>query len=438
MGISTLKVIQRKFSDDHSSLITSIFWLIASEGFSRGSRIITLVVLGLYLTPVEYGTLILALATHDLLKAFSRTGVGSAIIQAQPKDLPSVIANARRLQWLTYLVIATAQITLSDVIGRFYDNPQLSAVLCWMALSYLIYPLASITVFNLQRAERFREFSLCSGIAIAADNLSCALLVLTGFGIESIAYSKFIGAVVWVAGFTWVARGVVKPSLPSDFSMNSMLNLLKFSGSILCSELLKIIRVQGDLFIAGRVLPAEAFGLYGFARNMGLGLAQSLSSALITVWHPWLSKRQRTHTGHANYISAVKLSLMVSMLGGIIFVAQAVAANWYVPLLFNGRWDHAIPLVSLFCFCAVPHLVLDAQAITLRVFGFHYREMLFSALCTAFPLIFIAINASALLPDMASTVLWASYLSLFNLLFIWLLLGGQSKTLFYRSATRGV
>ena len=416
-----------------SNFVSSIGWMIASEGVSRATRLVTLVVLGLSLDAIQYGTLILALACHDLIRAFSRTGLGSAIIQSKRSELPSVLANARWLQWAIYLALAAIQISIADLIAHFYGNPELASLLKWMAVSYLLYPIASITVFMLQRAQQFKIYSLCSGLSIATDNLSCALLVLAGYGIESIAYSKFIAALIWVISFSVVARKQVLPDIDKNHpvSLHGMVRLLRFSAIILASETMKLLRLQSDLFIAGRLLPAELFGIYGFARNMGVGLAQSLSSAFITVWHPWLVKRQLTYRG------ASALSLKVSVLMGGIFVVQAIAAQWYIPLLFDGRWDQAMGITSLLCLTATPHLIMDSQGLSLRVHGHLFSEVLLSSTCAAMIAGLLILWPIDTATDMAIATLTASFISLISLLPVWFYATQSQSSVFAQPTLKG-
>ncbi|MCX5691088.1 MAG: polysaccharide transporter, partial [Planctomycetota bacterium] len=59
-----------------SHLLKNIGWMLASEGVSRASRLITIIALAAFLTISEYGIAMLALACHELFRVFMRAGAG--------------------------------------------------------------------------------------------------------------------------------------------------------------------------------------------------------------------------------------------------------------------------------------------------------------------------------------------------------------------------
>lgn len=70
-------------------LLSNAVWLLSAEFVAKISRIFTIVVLAAQLSPIFYGTAMLALAFHDVFALLLRAGVGSQIINCKQHQLKS-------------------------------------------------------------------------------------------------------------------------------------------------------------------------------------------------------------------------------------------------------------------------------------------------------------------------------------------------------------
>lgn len=340
-------------------VLRNLSWMLVSEVMARASRLVTIITLAAVLDMAEYGIAMLALVCHELMRIFTRIGSGAKLIQCQQQDLERFAGNAYTLNWIICLSIAAAQYAVAPLIAQWYNAPELISLLRIMALSYLIYPLVAIRVFLLQRNNQMKYYSLCSGLSITVDNLGTALLVLLGFGIESVAYAKVLAALVWVMAFAFAETDRYAPR----FSPAVMQVLMSFSVRVLGSEVLRSLRNQADLLIAGRILTPELLGIYSFAKSAGIGLAQSLGNAFLAGIYPRLSDYHR----RGEIVSGSQLVLVIAACVGLVFIAQSIAAFIYVPLLFDAQWHAAAGLVAVLCLSAIPALLVDTSALIHRV-----------------------------------------------------------------------
>jgi PST family polysaccharide transporter len=340
-------------------ILSNVSWMLASEVVARGSRLVTIIALAALLSTTEYGYAMLALVCHELMRIFTRIGSGSKLIQCDSQDLPRFAGNAYTLNWLIAVSLAAIQYFAAPLIAELYNAPELISLLRIMAISYLIYPLVAIRVYLLQRNNQMKYYSLCSGLSISVDNLGTALFVCLGFGIESVAYAKVLAALVWVCAF---AKAKTERYTP-QCSISTMLVLISFSCRVLGSELLKALRTQADLLIAGKLLAPELFGLYSFAKSAGIGLAQSLGNAFLAGVYPRLANYHR----NGEMQSGSKLVINIALAVGAIFILQSLASLVYVPLLFNEQWHDASAMVAVLCLSAIPALLLDTNALIARI-----------------------------------------------------------------------
>ena len=68
-------------------LLDNTTWLLLTEMAGKISRILVILALAAHLSAIEYGTVMLALACHEVLKLMLRSGAGTQIIQCSEKNL---------------------------------------------------------------------------------------------------------------------------------------------------------------------------------------------------------------------------------------------------------------------------------------------------------------------------------------------------------------
>lgn len=362
-----------KWFDLSSTLVRNTGWVLVSEGVSRATRLVTVIVLAATLSSAEYGTAMLAVAWHEILRVFMRSGAGPKVIQCTEMDLPQIARNGASLQWLICLSLGFIQLAAAQGIAHFYHNPVLASLMMLMAFSYALFPLVSVNVFMLQRSNQMRYVSLASGACVMVENLGCAGMLWAGAGIQSVAYAKLLSALAWVLCF--YAAPVKNYGL--GFHAATIRQLARYSGSILGTEMLRSLRTQLDMIIAGRLLPLELLGIYSFAKSAGVGLSQSLSAAYLSGLYPHICKLQRQGAAGFNY----KYIFMISGCICMLFIAQAALAPVYIHWLFAARWHDSAALVSLLCLTAIPALLVDTECCLLRAQSRVNRELFITAFC---------------------------------------------------------
>ncbi len=347
-------------------LLSNTSWVLVAEGMARASRILTLIALSFFLDTSDYGTVMLALACHELLRVFTRLGCGAKVIQCKQESLNAYASNAITLQWAICICLCICQILLAEIIAQFYDNGDLTELIKIMAIAHLYYPIVSIKVFLLQRENRMRYFGIASGACMVAENLSTALLAVLGMGIFSVAIAKVIAAIIWVVLFSLPKVSAIR----AGFDRAVMGSLLSYSGKILLTEMTRSLRQNVDMLLAGRFLDSQLFGLYSFARSTGLGLSQSLSGAFTGALYPYLCLQERENHREP----ATRYTLIACGAISTLFILQALFAPLYINLLFSERWADATTLVSILCLGAIPLLCLDSLCVSLRARNYPYAE----------------------------------------------------------------
>ncbi|MEX1666782.1 oligosaccharide flippase family protein [Zhongshania arctica] len=345
---------------EHIGFLRNLSWIAAGEMMVRVSRLITTLVLARYLSLNDYGLAALAIATAEIVRVLASNGIGNLIVKAENHKLAVVSATVFWLNLALGLVMFALQYSLSPHIAALYNAPVLSDLLRALSVTHLIYPFAMVQFNLLQRSNRMKEAGLIMGLTVTADNLIAAGLAIAGFGVWSVIWPKIGAALVWVIVInrqvTWQPRW--------QLALSELKSMRRYSGGVLMAECLRNGRNQIDLFILGRVLSPDLFGLYAFARNAGLGISLSLTQGFNTALLPKLCEAQRSGENLVkSYISALKTGM--TFIAPIILL-QAVLAPIYVPLLFGEQWADASLLISCLCLSAIPRMIFESGSMFFR------------------------------------------------------------------------
>lgn len=357
----------------NNKLIKNVQWMLLGEGVARASRLLTIIVLAAELSPADYGTAMLAVVCHELLRVVTRLGAGSKLIQCEERLLATTAANVVSLNWMVSSFLGVVQFFSATWIASFFNKPELGPLLQLMAVCYFIYPIVAIKVHLLQRSKQMKQFALCSAIAITVDNLATAGFAMFGHGANSVAYAKILSALVWCLGFSICSNSSVSPK----FTLAVIIDLLKFSINVFCSELLKTLRGQVDLLIAAKIFDSEVLGVYSFAKSAGVGLGQSLGNAYLACIYPQLALLHRKR----NLSLGISKIFYLTGFVALIFLVQSLLAQSYVSLLFDMQWQGVAILVSILCLTAMPMIFVDVNALVFRVQNHLFNELLLQGIC---------------------------------------------------------
>jgi O-antigen/teichoic acid export membrane protein len=358
---------------ENERLFRNVSWLLGTEIAAKFSRIFVILILAAQLSAIEYGTIMLALACHEVLKLVLRSGTGAQIVQCNESQLREFVRNGAVLQWLICLSLAAFQIALAYPIAIFYDNSTLTELLILMAFSYTLYPLVSVKVFLLHRASKMRYYSICNALCIFAENISIGVFALLECGIMSVVYGKWVFVVLWVSLFYFAPV----QTYGIGFNKPIFFSLIKSSGQLLSTELVRALRLQLDVLIGARLLSPELFGIYSFAKSAGVGLSQSLNNAFNAGLYPYLCDKHRQNT-LSNF--TLKIYVFTSLVA-FTFILQAAAVPFYVPLLFEHQWQQSYSTVALLCCAALPAIFIDTHCNILRAKAEYRYEMYVRIFC---------------------------------------------------------
>ena len=394
--------------DESKRLLNNTSWLMATEIAAKVSRLLVILALAASLGVVEYGTVMLALACHEIFKLILRSGAGAQIIQCSKEQLPTYARNGAVLQWLVCILLASTQALLAKPIAEFYDNPAIFQLISLMAVVYLFYPLVSVKIFLLQRQGNMRFYSIRNALCIVAENISIALFAVLDCGIMSVVYGKWVFALLWIALFYTAPV----QNFGIGLQWKVFIKLAKTSGQLLSTELVRALRMQSDMLIGARLLSPELFGLYSFAKSAGVGLSQSINNAFNTALYPYLCDKHRSGELKQHIPKVYLFTASV----GTLFLIQAFLVPFYVPVLFDQAWQQNYTVVTVLCLAALPAVFIDTQCNVLRAKAQYQQELYVRLFCLFISTVGLIVVQAATPENFALTILVCSALWLLALI----------------------
>ncbi|MBL1435597.1 MAG: oligosaccharide flippase family protein [Rhodobacteraceae bacterium] len=372
-------------------LISNLMAHGASELATKISRLAVVVVVARMLEIEAVGLVAAAIAISDILKALTENGVVQRIIAANYKELPAITLTAHRIFWSWCLGLCAVQIILAIAFYAFTGSALIAGLIGLLALEYLFMPGGLVNCALAMRNGKLNGVAVVAGGQIVIANLLTAILVMVYPHPISVVIPSVLTGPIWLIGMRrlhfWVPpagpRAPLKP-------------FIRFGGFILGTEVIKSLRLQADKLVVGVLLGAEALGLYFFAFNAGLSVANAFSTAFSRVLYPYFCRASNRDNAVADGVS-----LGVILVTPIV-ILQAILAPFYVPILFGEKWSGISDNVSILCLAAIPALIWAAAAQWLRAENRADVETYVTAVLT----VSILVSTAILTPYGLTAIVW--------------------------------
>ncbi len=292
--------------------------------------------------PKQFGVFAIALVVHTVVVNISELGVSAALIRDDPEGTRRTAPTVATISLVTGLVLGGIVALLSPVFASSLGSVHAAAPIAVMALNL---PLAGVTAVPgalLRRDFRMDRIFVADAANMVVSGVIVVVLALAGWGALAFAWS-------WVAG-QFVTSLILLCYRPGRFvpgwSRVEARRLLSFGLPLAGANLLAFLVLNVDYIVVGRVLGADALGLYMLAFNISGWPSNVFGAVIRSVSLPSFARLQldgeampkhflRALTG----IAGVTLPICL-IIGGLAHPA--------VVALYGPRWSRAAPaLVGL-------------------------------------------------------------------------------------------
>lgn len=329
-------------------------WISSGRAVAAVLQAVFLVLVARALGPAEFGLYSLVFSTLIIAQVISEAGLGTLIIRERSANpVSSIVGPALRLSNLTALWLATVGVISIAALGAVGEN-----------LLFALIPLAISSALE-RNADLWMGVALADGDTVAnVFNLilrrALGLVILMGFllisltpmlavscsalmaaALSSIAAHRYVASRVDTRGYPVKARIIVAASWP--YWLNSL------SGQLRNLDMIIITSLSGS----------ASAGLYAAAGRL-TGPLLLIPTSISAVILPAAARHHSTQLSQPAF-SARRLIVLTSIAMSVMYLALAIGAPIYFPLLVGAEFGKSVPVFQIIliglCFSASTTLV---------------------------------------------------------------------------------
>lgn len=245
-----------------------------------------------------------------------------------------------------------ACVTSAPLVGKFFNNPDVTDILRVVSISFLISILEVVSLTILTKELKFKTINIIRGTAALIEATIAVLLAInTKLGVWSLIYASLIGI-----SFNYTCMFIAAKWLPKfKFSRESFTYLFRFGINGLGFSIMNYLTQNIDYLLVGRIFGARALGLYEFAYKIPHLIQVQIVQPCGSVLFPALSKIKNDDQRLINgYLKGIKL---LALIGFPALAGLAVISDVLVKVLWGEQWIPIIVPLQILCVCCALRII---------------------------------------------------------------------------------
>ncbi|MEL6614763.1 MAG: lipopolysaccharide biosynthesis protein [Bacteroidota bacterium] len=320
--------------------LSGVLWMSVDRLLLFGVAAVVTAVLARLLPPADFGVVGAALVAVEIVSQIVNAAVTPALVQRAE----ATRAHFSAAFWLSVglsAVLYGAVWTASPLVAGFFEMPALLSILPALALLFVFDGVSAVARARQQRALAFREVVIIRAVADVVGLGAVSIgMALAGYGVWALVGGRLAQSVLRAVGF--LARF---PHPVRGARGSALRDIVRFGGGITLQGALNSLARQGDALIIGRLLGANALGLYNRSYKMmalpaGF-LAESFNGVLFPVMAQVQDRRESLH--NALVRTTALLALLLLPLTGV----ASVLAQEVVLVVLGPDWRGAIGALQI-------------------------------------------------------------------------------------------
>ncbi len=326
--------------------ISGLIWSGISQGGKQVSQFVITAILARLLVPSDFGMVSMATVFTGFVAIFSEMGVSSALIQKQDAE-EKHYSSAFWMNVLVGFILTLGFILIAPLIALFYHKPELKPILMVLSLNFFLSSFTIIQQAILTKDMDFKSLMIRDILAVVIAGAVGIVCAYFGYGVWSLVFQLLVFTVtnnvlLWGCS-KW------RPKL--IFNKAAIMDLFHFSSHMTGFQIVNYFARNLDSLLIGRFLGSQSLGYYALAYKLMMFPLQNFTWVVTKVMFPAFSKIQSEFEKvRKNYLKMLKIVALVSF---PIMAYIFIIAPDLVHLVYGARWEPAIPLVQIFCFCGM-------------------------------------------------------------------------------------
>jgi O-antigen/teichoic acid export membrane protein len=317
-----------------------LIWNFSAHFLGKFVVLISTSILARLLAKNDFGLVAVAVVAINYLSVVKDLGLGVALIQRKG-DVREAANTVFTINILLGLVLSVLVIPLAPFVAAYFQDPQVTPVLRWMGISFMIYALGSVHTNLLVRDLDYRRKMIPElGSALIKGAVSIGMAYL-GYGVWSLVFGQLAGGLasvllVWII-LPWRPRLTLDPQAAGP--------LMKFGASVTGIDILSQIIDNLDYVIVGRVFGLVPLSIYTLAYRLPEMLLISNLWVMAGVVFPAFSSIQdEPDELRRGFLASVRI---VDLITVPISLGLLIAADPIVRVVFGEQWLEVIPILRV-------------------------------------------------------------------------------------------
>ncbi len=267
-------------------------------------------------------------------------GLGVALIQHKG-DVKEVANTVFTINILIGLFLSVLVIPLAPFVAVYFQDPEVTPVLRWMGISFLLNALGSVHTNLLIRDLDYRRKMIPELVGALIKGAVSIGMAYLGYGVWSLVFGQIAGTLVSVL-VVWTILPW-KPRLTLNRQVGG--SLMKFGASVTAIDLIAQITDNLDYLIVGRVFGLVPLSIYTLAYRLPEMLLISNLWVMAGVVFPAFSSIQdQPDELRRAFLASVRV---VNLITVPISLGLLIAADPIVRVVFGEQWLEIIPILRL-------------------------------------------------------------------------------------------
>lgn len=347
---------------NNKSVLSNFIWRFLERCGAQGVTLVVSIVLARLLDPNVYGTTALVTIFTTIMQIFVDSGMGNALIQkkdADDLDFSSVFYFNIVMCSVLYLIM----FFLAPFIAKFYNLPELTAVVRVLSLILIISGVKNVQQAYVSRHLMFKRFFFATlGGTIGAAVVGI-LMAYFGFGVWALVAQMLFNTTIDTL-ILWIT---VKWRPKKMFSMQRLKSLFSYGWKLLISALLDTVYNNIRQLIIGKVYTKSDLAYYNNGKKYPEYLVSNINTAIDSVLLPTMSNEQN-HPERVKSMTrrAIKTATFIIM---PLMVGFAVCSRQLVSLILTDKWLPSVPFMQIFCISFAFYPIHTANLNAIKAMG---------------------------------------------------------------------
>ncbi len=321
-------------------------------------------VLARFLTTADFAWVALAGIFVNAGAELQKSGINAAIVQRQETSK----ATLATLFWVNIgigVVLFALLSLLAPVLALAYKSQVLTPITILFGSLFLIKALSVQYKALLQKNLQFWALSLAEMLGSVVGFAVACWLAMQGFGAHALVAGYLSRHAV--EGFVEVLAGFKYFKFRFKFDLELVKPYLQFSSYHLAERIVTQIGSQIDLLLIGKLLGADALGVYDIFKRILVRPFNLINDTLEKIAFPVLSQLQsklaqqkRLFFQLLSHLTTVNLFLVIALI---------IGAEPLIKLYLGDDWTGHVLIFQLICGFCVFHYLLNPVDVLLLAQG---------------------------------------------------------------------